>query len=491
MSVFSDLLPWLFGTILFVVDMVIRVIALFVVPRNRRPSSANAWLLLIFLLPTGGIILFWIIGRSKLPLARRKKYKTVVGQIEAISRRFAESKLPLAQPRSPGLQHAVQLAEALGAQPMFGGNKAQILTDSQETLLQIAESIRAAKSYVHMEFYILVLDRSTQPVFDAMKEAVQRGVTVRVLLDHWGALSYSGTLRTRRALDEAGVSWAYMLPLQLIPGRFQRPDLRNHRKIVVVDNEIAYMGSQNLIDETYNSRTALRKNQRWRDLMVRIEGPAVTGLDAVFRGDWFSETDELLPDATELELRVVPQPSLECQVLPSGPAFATENNLQVFVALFYAATERISITSPYFIPDGGLMHALRSARARGVNVELFVSEIAEQPLVYHAQRSYYEELLKMGVNIYLYPSPCLLHSKHFTIDRDLVVIGSSNMDQRSFNLNMEVSLLVHCSEFTSQIDKILDEQREISKLLTLQQWKQQPLRSQLLDNLARLTSALQ
>ena len=178
-------------------------------------------------------------------------------------------------------------------------------------------------------------------------------------------------------------------------------------------------------------------------------------------------------------------------MVPSGPGYNNENNLKLFLALMYAAEERIILTSPYFVPDEAMLRAISGATQRGVHVELFVSEIGDQALVYHAQRSYYEALLRAGVKIYLYKAPYILHSKHFTIDDDVAVIGSSNMDIRSFELNMEVSLLVHGASFVREMRAVEDGYRAESRELTLDEWMRQPLRSTVLDNLARLTSALQ
>ncbi|MFC7766117.1 phospholipase D-like domain-containing protein [Leucobacter soli] len=211
----------------------------------------------------------------------------------------------------------------------------------------------------------------------------------------------------------------------------------------------------------------------------------------MFLSDWYVETGEAL-GLDALEALSVDQPGeTDCQVLPSGPGFGGENNLQVFVSLLYTAEHRISITSPYFIPEGAIMHALRAATARGVEVELFVSEIGDQAVVYHAQRSYYEELLTAGVRIFMYKPPFILHSKHFTIDDRVAVVGSSNMDQRSFNLNMEVSMVVHGRDFVRDLDAVTAFYHQNSRELTREEWSRQPLRWQLLDGLARLTSALQ
>jgi cardiolipin synthase len=483
---------WTLVTLIpFIIDNSIRVVALFVVPRNRRPSSGTAWLLLIFLLPVPGVLLFALIGGDRLPKSRTRRYRQVTEQIEAIARREAATFPIEPEPRTQGLENAVRIGRTLGAQPMLGGNEAELLPGYEESIEAMTQEIQNAQKHVHILFYIFVKDDTTQKLFDALAAAQKRGVEVRALLDYWGSMSNPGKRRTREAFDEAGIAWSYMLPVRPWRGQYQRPDLRNHRKILVIDGRVGFMGSQNLVDPSYNKRGNVRRGLQWKDLMVRVEGPVVLGLNAVFNGDWFIETGENLPDASDAEIPIIPGANLECQVVPSGPAFATENNLQVFVALMYTAVNRISITSPYFIPDGGLMHAIRAATARGVEVELFVSEIGDQPVVYHAQRSYYEELLRAGVRIYLYRPPIILHSKHLTIDDDVAVIGSSNMDQRSFNLNMEVSTLFHGVNFVDQLDKVTDHYRENSRELTKEEWAGRPLRSQLLDNLARLSSALQ
>ncbi|HEY8281880.1 MAG TPA: phospholipase D-like domain-containing protein, partial [Leifsonia sp.] len=329
------------------------------------------------------------------------------------------------------------------------------------------------------------------PFFDALEAAVKRGVTVRVLLDHIASLRTRDYRRTIKRLTAMGAMWQLMLPVQPFKGKYQRPDLRNHRKLVIVDGAVGFMGSQNMIDRSYNKRSNIRRGLKWQELVVRLEGPIVAGLNAIFITDWYSETGELLRRETE-PITIEPSPeSLDCQVVPSGPGFEGANNLRLFLALLYYAQERIVITSPYFVPDEAMLTAITTATQRGLKVDLFVSEIGDQALVYHAQRSYYEALLKAGVRIWMYKKPYILHAKHFSIDDDVAVIGSSNMDMRSFLLNMEVSLMVRGRAFVESMRKVEDGYRANSRELTLEEWKRQPLRSTVLDNLARLTSALQ
>ncbi|MDN4597167.1 cardiolipin synthase [Leifsonia virtsii] len=471
------------------VDFIIRVLAIIIVPRNRKPTSATAWLLAIFLIPYIGILFFLLIGSYKLPKSRRKKQEEInrfiIESTEGIERVRRDHPWP------PWLEGVVELNRNLGAMPLVGGNRATLNGDYEGSLNAMAEEIRKARKYIHVEFYILSLDKTTGPFFDALEEAVKRGVVVRVLLDHIASLRTPDYKRTTKRLTAMGAKWQLMLPVQPLKGKYQRPDLRNHRKLLIVDGRVAFMGSQNVIDRSYNKKSNIRRGLKWKELIVRLEGPIVAGLNAIFITDWYSETDELLQRETEPITDEIDPNELDAQVVPSGPGFAGENNLRLFLALLYYAQERIVITSPYFVPDDAMLMAITSAVQRGISVDLFVSEIGDQALVYHAQRSYYEALLRAGVRIWMYKAPYILHAKHFTIDNDVAVIGSSNMDMRSFQLNMEVSLMVRGRSFVDEMRKVEDGYRRDSRELTLEEWMKQPLRSTVLDNLARLTSALQ
>ena len=475
--------------IALVVDFAIRVVAIIVVPRNRRPTSGMAWLLTIFFLPYIGALLFLMIGYRTLPKKRLEMQEEInqfiLDSTEGIEQVRRDHPWPL------WLESVVELNRNLGSMPLVGGNKARLLGDYESTFAEMVTDIDRARNFVHVEFYIFSLDPTTAPLFDALENAVKRGVTVRVLMDHIQSMRKPGYRETLRRLTDSGVKWELLLPLQPLKGKWQRPDLRNHRKVLVIDGTVGYMGSQNVIDRSYNIPKNIRRGLKWKDLMTRVEGPLVSGLNAIFITDWYSETDDLLTrDIQPVQTDIVPH-SLDCQIVPSGPGFEGENNLRLFLALLYYAQERIIITSPYFVPDESIMYAITTATQRGLRVELFVSEIGDQALVYHAQRSYYEELLRAGVKIYLYKAPYVLHAKHFTIDDEVAVIGSSNMDMRSFSLNFEVSMMVRGRSFVQQLRVVEDGYREDSRELTLEEWMKQPLRSTVLDNLARLTSAVQ
>jgi cardiolipin synthase len=259
-------------------------------------------------------------------------------------------------------------------------------------------------------------------------------------------------------------------------------DLRNHRKIAVIDGRVGYTGSQNLIAADFKPGLA------YEDLMARVSGPAVLELQHVFAADWFLETNEVLDGEAEF-----PPPriagAVPAQALPSGPDFPTQNNQRLFVALVHGARERVDLTTPYFIPDEPLLQAMQTAALRGVEVHLVVSEKGDQPVVSLAQKSYYEELLEAGVHVHLYQTN-FLHAKHLSVDNAVALIGSSNLDIRSFALNAEVMLVIYDRGVATRLRAEQERYHANSRLLTRAAWGRRPFRSKLAENLARLLSPL-
>jgi cardiolipin synthase len=491
-SVSSSAITLTVSTIAFLVDLGVKIAALIYLPRNRKPTSAMAWLLAVFLVPYVGIVAFLFIGNSKLGKKRRDKQTQINAMITA-----GASGIDLVTDQStwpPWLASIVTMNERLGAVPLAGGNSATLVADYEASIAAMTAEIDTAATFVHVEFYIVALDDTTRDFFRAMADAVRRGVTVRVLMDHVASTRVAVHKQTIAALDRSGVKWSYMLPIMPFKGKYQRPDLRNHRKLVVVDGRVGFMGSQNLINRNYDSSKNIKRGLQWQELMVRVVGPAVAGINVVFLSDWYLETGEFLGNES-LEVIDIPVTSgadaLDCQVVPSGPGFPEENNLRMFLNLIFSAQKKVIITSPYFVPDAAMMYAITSACQRGLDVQLFVSEIGDQAVEWHAQRSYYGQLLEAGVSIWQYPAPFILHAKHLSIDDDVAVIGSSNMDIRSFSLNFEVCLLVRSKSFVNDMRAIEGGYRAIGKRLTVADWAAQSEESRILDAVARLTSALQ
>jgi len=466
---------------------------LFVVPHNRKPASATAWLMLIMLFPTFGLILFLLIGSPKLP-KRRRDLQATMDKIIAKAVKKAQKNPKLAALLNPNkisdrIQPFANLNTNLGGLPVFSGNKVELLSDYGDAFGRIINDINRAQAFVHIEFFAMVYDEETEPVFDAMARAIKRGVKVRVLFDTLGSRKYPHYRKMKRLLSDIGVEWHRMLPIGIPFKSFSRPDLRNHRKIVVIDGHTGYTGSQNLIRQNYHRRDDLY----YQELLARVQGPVVLQLDAAFMTDWYSETKVLLNlnSTPETTTDAIANGDVLAQVLPSGPGYENDNNLKLFNELIHAAKNRIVLTNPYFVPDGSLMIAITSAAQRGVDVTLINSEIIDQALVGHAQRSFYNELLRAGVKIYWYESPVLLHSKHITIDDDIAVIGSSNLDMRSFQLNLEVTLVAYDKNVVKNLRKVEATNLRHAHKLNLTTWRARPLRSKMLDDLARLTSALQ
>ncbi len=476
--------------IVFLIDLAIRLALLLYVPRGRKPTAAMAWLLAIFIIPGIGILLFLIIGSTKLSRHRRGRQQVIDTIIKSLAQpdTAAIAALPLHLQQRYG--PIIDQNQALSKLPVRSGNTVTILPEYNEAITDIIKRVKQAKQYVYIEYYIIALDDITEPLFAALEDAVHRGVAVYVLFDTYGSRKYKNYKRMKHELTRIGVNWRTILPLKLKVGQYNRPDLRNHRKIVVVDDAYAYIGSQNLIEKTYERKDAIS----YEELVVRMSGPVVNQCAAVFAGDWFSETGVHLHDFSHLK----PAPPTAkassgglAQVLPSGSGYTYENNLKLFVALMYTARRSIVITNPYFVPEEALLTAVISAAQRGVSVTLINSEAIDQWMVGHAQRSYYRELLEAGVHIYLYKAPSLLHAKHITIDDDIAVIGSSNMDIRSFELNSECVVVCYDQQVVKQLQKQQERDLARSKKVSLRTWQKRGVYKELLDNIARLTSALQ
>ena len=313
-----------------------------------------------------------------------------------------------------------------------------------------------------------------------------------MLFDHLATRGIPGYKEMKPKFDEAGFLWHPMLPLMPLKGRWRRPDLRNHRKILVVDGLVAMTGSQNLVEPGYDKPKNHKAGREWRELTVRLTGPTVTKLNVVFATDWFVETHEMLDQDEFVLEEVTHSEGLACQVVPSGPGFSHENNLRLFnthdlrgpaAALDHQPLLRARRVAAVRRHDGRpARRGDRAVRLRGRATSSW-STTRSAPTTRCCSRP--------GVRIWLYPPPYILHSKHFSVDDDVAVIGSSNMDMRSFGLNFEVSTMCFGGDFVQDMRKVEDHYRSISRELTLDEWTDIPLKDRYVDNVMRLTSALQ
>jgi cardiolipin synthase len=461
-------------------EWVIRLAMLVYVPQRRSPAAARTWLMLILFLPWPGLILYGIFGRIYLPRRRLELRERVAQAVRTVGRDFFEPHVTHPE-LAPRFHQAVTLAENLGDFPIVGGNRVELLPDYAPAIDRLVADIEAAQHHVHLLYYIFADDQTGGRVAEALLRAVQRGVQGRLLLDSLGSKAALGPLTDR--LRQGGVEVTELFPVRFPRDLFvRRIDLRNHRKIAVLDGHVAYVGSQNIVNADFKPGIV------YEELVARVTGPVVAELQAVLLADRYLETEAPLDRKS-----LFPHPeytgSALAQVLPSGPGYPQSNNQRLIVTLLHAARERVIITTPYFIPDEGLMQALAIAAARRVKVQLIVSQQADQFLVGYAQRSYYEELLEAGVQIHLY-RPRFLHAKHLTFDDAVAVIGSSNMDIRSFLLDAEVSLILYDTEVVAGLRAIQERYLAESEQLTLEEWRRRPFLTRTVQNVARLFDSL-
>ena len=460
-------------------EWIIRLLMLIYVPQRRSAAASRAWLLLIFLLPWPGLVVYALFGRAFLPRRR-------IGRQERAERRIREvqSQMDPSADMTPSLPETVRpvavLGRDLGNFGVMDGNAIKLLPDYSGAIARLVEDIDRATSSVHLLFYIFEDDATGRAVTQALLKAAGRGVSCRLVLDALG--SKRGLKRLGPVLRAGGVEVLPALPVGLFRRHTARYDLRNHRKIAVLDGYIGYAGSQNIVDGHFV------KGFPNEELWVRVTGPVVMQLQAVFLTDHYCETGRVLDTVGLFPEKAAKGPSA-CQVVPSGPSFRRDNGQEIIVEMLYTARARICITTPYFIPDEPFLEAVRTAARRGVEVHLIVPMHANQPVSRLAQRAYYEDLLEVGVAIHLYP-PRFLHAKHITIDDTMALIGSTNMDIRSFALNEEVNLLIYDAAVVAGIRAIQEGAMAQSERLTRESWARRSPWAKVVQNTARLLDSL-
>ncbi|HEX7607630.1 MAG TPA: phospholipase D-like domain-containing protein [Usitatibacter sp.] len=475
-----DNMPW--GSLYIASEWALRIAALVLVPQRRTAASARAWLLLILFWPWPGLVIYLLIGRAYLPrrrLALEKKIEETIRRFEPRARgRTGEAWGGDGPVGPPALALAVRLSEF----PPVEGNRFELLPDYEPAIARLVADIDGAKRFAHLLYYIFADDATGRLVAEALARAAGRGVAVRVLMDAVG--SRDGLARLAPSLRAAGCEVISVMPLRLWGANAARFDLRNHRKIAIIDGELAYFGSQNVVGNQANPGLV---NE---ELAVRATGPIVRHLHALLLADRYLETDDVPP---EVDLGSpwsgVAARGGRAQVLPSGPGYFEGTAEAIMIALMYGAASRIVLTAPYVVPSEAFLAAMCTAAKRGVEVELIVDGKSNKPLVQLAQESCYDAMLAAGVRI-LRHTDSFLHAKHMSVDDDIVLIGSSNLDIRSFALNAEVSVLVRDAGVAAELHRIQKRNRAGAGQVTLAERAAiSPLR-RTLENLARLTDSV-
>lgn len=457
----------------------IRLAMLVYVPQRRSPAAARTWLLLIFLLPWAGLALYAAVGRITYS-RRRIEILKLFRQRQREAQEHLPPSLTLCQGEpTPMAFAAAQLARRLGGFEMLRGNAVEVLTDYQGSLDRLVAEIGCASHHIHILTYIFGDDREGQRVASALILAAKRGVHCRVLMDGFG--SKVALKRLAPKMRAEGVEVIALQEFHLFSQERTRADLRNHRKIAVFDGKVGYIGSQNIVQPEF---VPGHPNE---EILLRVEGPVVMELQAMFLVDRLMETGD--PIAEEMHFQALQFRGPVCaQALPSSPGYRLPSTETLMVWLIHQARRRVVVTTPYFVPETDFVEALRTAALRGVEAHVIVSKHANQALTQLAQQSYYEQLLENGIKIHLY-RPRFLHAKMLTVDDTLAVVGSSNIDIRSFALNAEASLLLHGEELLAKLRSFDERHLADSDLLTAEEWAKRPLLKRVAQNVARLADS--
>lgn len=476
--------PWLtaLGVLLVVAEVSVRaLVAVRVVMRRRPVGEALAWLLLVLLVPVVGALLYLVVGEIRLGSRRARRARELEPVRTGVIERIAGDRDPNWDGRHRDAAELARLAAATLRAPALEGNRLELLSEAVPAFRRLIDDIDGARASVDLEYYIWYPGGVVDEVATAVERAARRGVRCRVLVDSIGSSSFlRGSWPAR--LREAGVKVVAALPAGLLRALAVRIDVRNHRKIAVVDGQVAHTGSLNLADPAVFKQDA--GWGRWVDATVRLRGPAVEVLGAVFEADWHLETGEPPRDGGPCQDAVGRSP---VQVLPSGPGGAPHAIQQVVLTAIYAASDELVLSTPYFVPDDATLRALASAALGGVRVVLVVPARIDHPLVALACRSSFGELLEAGVEVHRFDGG-LLHAKTIVVDRGIAFIGSLNMDMRSFWLNFEVTLAVYDRDFAGELRGLQDSYLAQSRQIDPERWRRRPAWRRLVENAVRLAS---
>ena len=416
--------------------------AVMIVLERRSPAATVAWLLVLAFLPLLGWIAYRLIGPLRLErrkLRRRANRRVVEEAIGALAE--IESESPMRH-----REQLAQIAIAAGEVPPLRAERVDLYLDGAATYRAIGEAIEAARHHVHLEYYIWQPDRIGARLRDLLVAKARAGLQVRVIVD--GAGSFGLRRGFLAPLVAAGGEVAWFNPVRLFRIRRRRADFRTHRKIVVCDGRIGFTGGMNVADAHSEEFTG---DLAWRDTHLRIEGSAVRALQRVFAEDWLFCTDRTLP-ATEALFPAPTAASGEVvQVVASGPdtdAFAIH---KLFFGAINQAIQRVWLTTPYFMPDDPILNSLICAAMRGVDVQVILPARGDSRLVDLAARSYFPEVLAAGVRVFEY-LPRFVHAKTFVIDDDVAIVGTANLDNRSFRLDFEIIAVCYGHKVNTQLD---------------------------------------
>ncbi len=476
------------GWSLFAIDVIVRLIlAVRVIYKRSAVADTMVWLLLFLLVPVLSWVLYTLIGGNHLGSLRTRRYEFITRPIEERSAQIWQHNQVEPEPGEGEYAHLAALATNVSGFPTLRGNHLELIAEPAKFLNRLVQDIDAATHHVHLCYYIWDPDAKGTLLAEAAIRAAQRGVACRVLVDSVGSSSLLKSELWGR-MERAGVKCVEALPANVWRAVLERVDLRNHRKVAVIDGRVAYCGGQNVTEHNFKSGIGGSRGP-WIDATVRMVGPAVQPLQISFLRDWAMDSSEEPADAGFLFPRSPAVGKSIVHVIPSGPGPRPDAIHQAFLSLLFAARREIIMTTPYFVPDEATKAAILNAALRGVDITLMVPKVTDSTLVGAAGRSYFEELLEAGVKIWLHQRG-LLHVKAMTIDQKFSMIGSANFDIRSFWLNFESTLFVYDEDFTHKLRELQLGYLEESKQVMHDAWIRRPRLAHFRDNVARLFGPL-
>jgi cardiolipin synthase len=468
------------------------VIALGLIPlvliRRKEPSSTAAWILVLVFLPAVGSLLFLLFGRDRIrmPARRKRELDAIVrAQVSASRNETPDadrtSNLRII-PASPLEQAMFRIGQRLTHLRATDGNHVDVLAQGETMYDALGHAIDGARHHVHAQFYLIRNDATGAWFRDRLVAAAKRGVAVRLLMDGYGCFALGAGWR--RPLRRAGASVADFFPMR--SALLQPVNLRNHRKIVVVDGETAFTGGFNIGDEYRGNMPGVGA---WRDVHLRIVGPAAAELQRVFFQDWAFATSQPI-DPSGYFVRDAPsRGEAKIAIVTSGPDTRTEAIHRMFFGAIVGATREVALTTPYFVPTESLTVAMELAAMRGVDLKIVLPGRSNHRVTFHAGRSFYTDLLRAGVDIREY-QPGIVHAKTLVADSQIALVGSANMDLRSFRLNFEVHALVHDATTATRLRETFEDDLARSRRVDLEQWESRAWTLRVKEGAARLVSPL-
>ena len=447
---------------------------------HRDPASRIAWVVVVGVLPFWGMLAYLLLGEVNIGRRRVERLNAVLRRLPSIPPHAAGEGAEFGTAVPDRHRHLFLLGQSISGFNPVPGNTARLLPDSNATIDAMVADIDLATDHVHVLFYIWLPDHNGIKVVEALKRAAARGVTCRVMADDLGSRTI---IRSRhwQAMRAAGVRVAVGLPIgnPLLRPFAGRIDLRNHRKIVVIDDRITYCGSQNCADPEFRVKP---KYAPWVDAVMRFEGPIARQNQFLFASDWMTYVDENLDELLSKDLPLPMPGGVPAQAIGTGPTVRFSAMPEMFEALLFSARREIIATTPYYVPNESLHDALCTTAYRGVDTTIVFPARNDSRFVAAASRSYYADLLTAGVKIYEYEGG-LLHTKSLTVDGEVTLIGSANMDRRSFELNYENNILFYDPVLTGAMLERQQEYIAHSHQITKEAVAEWPIFRQLWNNL--------